>query len=436
MPISSAASQFEKNAPFSSLLVIVLRGSLFLALGCLVGCGDQRLSGSDPATATETVLATTAAASVIPAATPAPTTTPTPTPTPTPTAIATTGDLKSPQPTLGPDALIAAPIASNFATAAETVAFPLAGSADPDPVGAFRFVCLPGPLSYDDPIVFPGQPGKSHLHQFFGNTGVNASSSYASLRTTGDSTCMSILNRSGYWMPAMLNGKGQVVRPDYVTIYYKRLPASSPMCSKQGKACVAMPRGLRFAFGYDMVNKVAGNGYFQCDPGDGGIHFLADAAKQCPVGSHLGAVIDAPSCWDGKNLDTADHRSHLAYMYDPHTDGVPVCPADHPYIIPTFTLKAWFLVAPGDTPTDWLLSSDEMKMADGSTMHMVAGSTLHSYWFGAWDDDTLATWTANCIDKHLNCSAGDLGNGTAMRQSYPFSWTATPHLVDVPERPS
>src|SRR5262249_1068020 len=40
----------------------------------------------------------------------------------------------------------------------------------------------------DDPIVDPGQPGASHLHDFFGNIGVDASSTYASLRSTG-TTC-------------------------------------------------------------------------------------------------------------------------------------------------------------------------------------------------------------------------------------------------------
>src|SRR4051794_14573087 len=39
--------------------------------------------------------------------------------------------------------------------------------ASPDEVGAFRFTCLAGQVSRDDPIVYPGQPGKSHLHQFF-----------------------------------------------------------------------------------------------------------------------------------------------------------------------------------------------------------------------------------------------------------------------------
>jgi hypothetical protein len=76
-------------------------------------------------------------------------------------------------------------------------------------VGAFRFICNPAHLAKDDPIGYPGQPGKSHLHQFFGNTAANANSTYESLRTTGQSTCNSPLNRSAYWMPAMMNGKGQ-----------------------------------------------------------------------------------------------------------------------------------------------------------------------------------------------------------------------------------
>ena len=101
-----------------------------------------------------------------------------------------------------------------------------------DVVGAFRFICGAGQVSYDDPIVYPGQPGKSHLHQFYGNTLADANSTFASLRASGDSTCNNIgngtaANRSAYWMPAMLDGKGHVVVPDYVQVYYKREPDNS-----------------------------------------------------------------------------------------------------------------------------------------------------------------------------------------------------------------
>ena len=317
-------------------------------------------------------------------------------------------------------------------------------SAVPDDVGAFRFICNPGQLLFDDPIVYPGQPGKSHLHQFFGNTLANAESTYASLRSSGDSTCNNRLNRSAYWMPAMLNGKGQVIRPDYVSIYYKRRPASDPQCKMQGRACVDIPRGLRFIFGFNMLNHAAqktGSGYFNCD-GPTGIsgHYptIVAAAKNCPVGNKLGAVISAPDCWDGKNLDSADHRSHVAF--GSYGDwGYYKCPNSHPYVIPTFTLGAWYKV---DDTLDrsgswdgmfnsWHLSSDNMP-----GMAMTPGSTFHTDWFGAWDDTVLKIWHDNCINKLLNCSGGDLGNGKQLKMYAGFRWSADPHLVSPPEAPS
>lgn len=338
-------------------------------------------------------------------------------------------------------------IPSNFNIEAELVPSWGSGakppSAIPDVVGAFRFICNAGQLSFDDPIVYPGQPGKSHLHQFFGNTGADAASTYASLRSSGDSTCGNRLNRSAYWMPAMLNGAGQVVRPDYVSIYYKRRPANDPECARQGTACVGIPRGLRFIFGFDMLNHAAprtGGGYFNCD-GATGIsgHYpsIVDAARKCPIGNKLGAVISAPDCWNGKDLDSPDHRSHVAYG-NYGSDGNFRCPRSHPYIIPTFTLGAWYSV---DETLDrsgkwngafdsWHLSSDAMP-----GMPMKPGTSFHTDWFGAWDDRVMAIWTENCIDKLLNCSGGDLGNGQQLKNFKGFSWVATPHLVDPPDAP-
>lgn len=362
-------------------------------------------------------------------------------------ASATIGGNRSNAPTSPEDVELPA-IPSNFNIESELVPSWGSGaipkSAVPDNVGAFRFICNAGQLSYDDPIVYPGQPGKSHLHQFFGNTLANASSTYASLRTSGDSTCNNHLNRSAYWMPAMLNGKGQVVRPDQVSIYYKRRPANDPECARQGRACVEIPRGLRFIFGFDMLNHSApktGGGYFNCD-GPTGVSgrypTIVAAAKNCPIGNKLGAVINAPDCWDGKNLDSPNHRSHVAYPSRGNW-GYLKCPATHPYIIPTFTLGAWYRV---DETLDrsgiwdgkfnsWHLSSDEMP-----GMAMAPGTTFHTDWFGAWDDTILKMWHDNCINKLLNCSGGDLGNGKQLKMFKGFSWIARPHLVDPPEPPT
>ena len=329
------------------------------------------------------------------------------------------------------------PIASNFDPASELVSNSIPSSAAPDVVGAFRFICMPGHLKSDDPIVYPGQPGKSHLHQFFGNDTTDSNSTYASLRAAGNSTCMSPLNRSAYWMPAVLNGLGKVVRPDYVSIYYKRRPLTDPIVSDpkhpqyEGQG-VKLPNGLRFIFGRDMLNLAApqtGAISFACDgpsapPGKSWKN-LEDAQAECSVENRIGTRISAPDCWDGKNLDSADHRSHVAY--GSYGDwGYYKCPTTHPYVIPAFTMAAWFTQAAGES---YSLVSDVM---DTSPSHK-RGDTFHADFFMAWDPVVHDMWEKNCLDKMLNCSAGDLGNGKQLKQSWAHSWTASPRLVDIPK---
>ncbi|VXC85073.1 DUF1996 domain-containing protein [Sphingomonas sp. 8AM] len=399
-----------------------LAGALALA-----SCGGG--SGGGGGTAAPSAAAPV---TVVPTATPTPA--PAPTPTPSPDAVS-------------PGSLSAAEsypeIPSNFDVNSELVPSwgtgEIAQTGKPDTVGAFRFICNPSHELKDDPVIFPGQPGRSHLHQFFGNTLANANSTYESLRKTGESTCNSPLNRSAYWMPAMLNGKGGVVRPDFISIYYKRLPVDSEECLRQGKACVDLPRGMRFVFGFDMANMSVkyGAGWFNCQgPTAKSDHYedIVEAAKNCPIGNQLGAVITAPNCWDGKNVDSADHRSHVAFAS--YGDwGYLKCPATHPYVIPSFTLAAWYTVDEdldtsgtwNGSKTSWHLASDEMP---GMPM-MRPGSTLHADWFGAWDDSVMRMWTANCINKLLTCNGGDLGNGKQLKMFDGFTWTAKPHVVPV-----
>jgi hypothetical protein len=332
-------------------------------------------------------------------------------------------------------------IPSNFDVNSELVDMAVPGK-DTD-MGAFRFICNPGQISADDPIVFPGQPGKSHLHQFYGNTSANAYSTYQSLRSSGQSTCMSPLNRSAYWMPAMLDGKGNVVRPDYISIYYKRRPSSDPSvqawkpapdANKSMGIATSLPNGLRFIFGWDPTGmhpaERTGTAWFNCDgptavPGQ--YATIAEAMAHCPAGNHFGAVINAPQCWDGKNLDVPDHRSHVSYATYSNGYGYLQCDQAHPYVIPEFTLGAWYTVAPGDDTSKWHFSSDEM------VPDQPAGYTFHADWFGAWDNTVMSMWMDNCINKLLNCSAGNLGNGKGMKMFSGFSWTANPRLVPIPQ---
>jgi hypothetical protein len=77
--------------------------------------------------------------------------------------------------------------------------------------------------------VFPGVPGAAHLHEFFGNTSTNASSTYATM-IGKPTTCSVVGDTAGYWVPALLNGAGQRIAPRRINVYYRdRPPASRPV---------------------------------------------------------------------------------------------------------------------------------------------------------------------------------------------------------------
>ncbi|WP_308517994.1 DUF1996 domain-containing protein [Sphingomonas flavescens] len=303
--------------------------------------------------------------------------------------------------------------------------------ASPDEVGAFRFNCLAGHVAKDDPIVYPGRPGASHIHQFFGNTDTDANSNYQSLRTKGGSTCTRSTGtspqRSAYWMPAMLDGAGNVVKADWMNTYYKQLPANDPNCAVTmdpavtGR-CIGMPNGIRFILGYNMQTMSGGPadtksrdwwamGFDCVAKPTGGDSFtgikhtikeIVDSGK-CPAGAWLRVFVAFPQCWDGKNLDTPDHRSHI--VMPPQS----ICPGDHPYRIPEIAVSAFFTVDENFFQGKWHLASDEMMPG------AVAGSTLHMDYWEAWSPTFKGLWQRNCIDGHLTCSIGNVGDGRKIK---------------------
>ena len=300
-------------------------------------------------------------------------------------------------------------------------------SAAPDVVGAFRFLCSPGQIAYDDPIVYPGQKGRSHLHQFFGNTLTDADSTYQSLRTTGDSTCNNKLNRSAYWIPAMLDGRGHVVKPKYIFDYYKRLPKNSPECQQRGEECVAQPDGIRYITGFDMLGGPTTGGPVAWCKGNTYPNITVMIEKCGPDITEFNLKVSSPDCWDGKNLDSPNHRSHVASASYGNT-GIYQCPKTHPKIIPQFTLGAHYEVDPAtDDLTLWRLSSDAMAGTP-------PGGSFHTDLWDAWDGPTKAVWTKNCIDKLLSCSGGDLGNGKQMKLTNGYK-NDPRILVDIPAKP-
>jgi hypothetical protein len=355
----------------------------------------------------------------------------------------------------------------------------------PDVVGAFRFICGPGQLLADDPIVYPNQPGMSHLHQFYGNLSTNGRSTYASQRASGQSTCsgpVNALNRSGYWMPALQDGLGNAIRPNYLVVYYKRFPKAHIACNdpRFSSGCTAIPDGLRMIAGANMAtpNSTAPTGgEWECTAADGSGAMQKDASGQasfstmaaalavCPTDGKWQLVmgLSFPDCWDGTYIDSPDHRSHVAgSINDPLAGpGGAHCPisaktGQRMKFMPVFRLFAGYTIQPGDVTAKWNLSSDAM---DPTKPH---GWSLHADYFEAWDPATKKEWTDNCIDRLMNipvgtynppitslppnmgpvsCQGGNLGDGFSLTgaQQPPQGWVTTPNrlipISSVPQTP-
>ena len=326
-----------------------------------------------------------------------------------------------------------APIASNFDTAALLVTgLTPPASNKPDDVGAFRMICTAGQLNYDDPILYPGiRGGSPHLHQWYGNFAGRYDSSYATLRRSGESSCSNKLNRAAYWVPALMTAAGKTIQPDYIALYYKRRPDGDPQCLREAvKGCVGIPTGLRIVSGYDMTRmgeQQPDNAtfHFRCimpgKPSDHR-HLLAEAIRDCGGSGQVMAAINFGPCWTG-TLDSADHRSHLAWA-SYGTWGYLKCPTTHPFIIPELTQQIAYTIEPSDGEV-WF-SSDRMN---GITM--AGGTTFHADYMEAWDPPTRAKFEHFCIGRLLNCSDGILGDGSMLKRPT-LSYKAAPRLVAVP----
>jgi len=270
-------------------------------------------------------------------------------------------------------------------------------------VGAFRIICTFSHMNYDDAIVYPGQKGASHLHAYFGNTGANYASTRASIESTGDSTCAGgTANRTGYWVPAVIDTKdGAPVKPDKLMVYYKTsYRVKSPVS--------AFPAGLRMIAGdmkaigpQDRISWTCFNSA------------MSKTSKvipiDCPVGATLEGTIEFPICWDGKNLDSADHKSHMSY--EAQLQKAPFtwsCPATHPVLMPTMTEKVQYVITEAGQTARWRLSSDNYAT------DKLGGYSLHADWFNGWDAKVQETWIKNCLNANKDCHAYLLGDGTTL----------------------
>ncbi|MEN3336545.1 MAG: hypothetical protein V7647_221 [Acidobacteriota bacterium] len=267
-----------------------------------------------------------------------------------------------------------------------------------DGSGAFRTTCSLAAYAFDDPIVYPGQPGASHLHSFFGNTGISAASTPQSVASSGNSTCRGgTLNRTAYWVPAVVDARtGEVQPPDEAIFYYKT------GYNIDAKVLQPPPVGLRMIAGNKLATGPQDNVSWYCRD-----HNSADlgAIPNCPAGDAVVLTVSFPQCWDGKNLDSPDHKSHMAYPNYRNPPQVSSCPATHPVTLPAITEIFTYPVSRTTSPASWRLSSDMYSAS------LPGGFSAHADWMGGWDPETMKTIVTRCLNKALDCGVGSIGDG-------------------------
>ena len=230
----------------------------------------------------------------------------------------------------------------------------------------------------DDPIVKPDQPGASHSHDFFGNITTAANSTFDSLRH-GGTTCSRPLDTAAYWVPTMMLD-GQAVTPIGINAYYRtgrRDPASiQPFPS--GLKIVA---GNAKATGPQSPRVVT----FSCRGMTEPKQASSSVVPTCRTGRGLGLAmsIHFPDCWNGRDLDSADHQSHMAYSERG------ACPAGYPVPVPALTVHVKYAIAGGPG----------VSLASG------APYTAHADFFNAWDQTELTKLVHNCINAQKECGA-------------------------------
>ncbi len=248
----------------------------------------------------------------------------------------------------------------------------------------FQIICPTGQRLHDDPIVFPGQPGDAHEHQFFGARGTDAFATYARL-AGGDTTCSDRGDSAAYWLPALYDADGVLRTPRRVRAYYyansrdrsalRAFPPNLRIIAGDARATSPQPRGV--------INWLCRRHSNQSQ----GLPLASAAPPRCNRDAYLSLSISFPDCWDGVHLDSSDHRRHMAYA-----DSDQRCPATHPVKLPRLRLSITY-EEKAFTGGDFTLGGPR------DHYHALPWSAMHADFWNTWQQGALEQYVDGCLRR-------------------------------------
>jgi hypothetical protein len=239
----------------------------------------------------------------------------------------------------------------------------------------FVTVCRFSHRAPDDPIVFANRPELSHDHSFFGSVATDAFSTPRSLRGT-ETTCHRADDTAAYWAPTLLVGTRAVEALD-AEVYYRRrtlarvrpFPPGLEMIG--GDATARRPQSRRVTF-------------WNCGPHGGAAPTSLVPTCQDAGGKSLRLNVRFPDCWDGRRVDSADHRGHMAYS------DAGSCPRTHPVAVPSIELRIQYPVRGGGA-------------VQLSSRGQFSG---HADFVNSWRQEGLKRLVDYCLNALRDCGRG------------------------------
>ncbi|MFJ9717323.1 DUF1996 domain-containing protein [Streptomyces sp. NPDC101213] len=272
-----------------------------------------------------------------------------------------------------------------------------------------------GVFNSDNVIVAPGVTnGAHHFHDYVGNQANDAFASDGDL-ADAETTCVDQGDKSSYFWPVLRlqNGAqekdaqspgggvegnaGEIVTPKEVTMTFVGNPRST---------VTAMPRLLRIITGdaKAFVNGTANaNASWSCTGFED--RQLKDKYPVCPNGSDVVRTFRFQSCWDGNNIDSANHRTHVAFAA---ADGS--CPAGFRAVPQLVQRIVYDVDAPSLQDGG---RTTPLFAVDSFPEQLHKPVTDHGDFINVFDEDLMNEMVA-CINEGRTCGAGTGGgNGGA-----------------------